>query len=113
MTKKKKPNFNVLNSTKRRVKKRWRKPRGIDNKKRIRRKDFGACPKIGYGNTASQKGAHPLGLKEKLVSNLNDVLKISENKTEKYAIRISGKVSKRNKEAIRKKAVELKLIVLN
>ncbi|MFA5049706.1 MAG: eL32 family ribosomal protein [Candidatus Micrarchaeia archaeon] len=113
MKKKKKPKFNVLNSNKGRIKKRWRKPRGIDNKKRIRRKDFGACPKVGYGNAKSQRGVHPLGLKEKLVCNITDVLKISENKTEKFAIRISGKVSKKNKEIIRKKAQELKITVLN
>lgn len=113
MKKKKKPKFNVLNSTKKRIKKRWRKPRGIDNKKRIRRKDFGACPKIGYGNTKTQKGKHALGLKEKIAHNVKDVICISENKKEKFAVRISATVSKRNKDAIRKKAQELKIMVLN
>ncbi len=114
MTKRKKPNFNVPNSTKKvRVKSRWRKPRGIDNKKRIRVKEFGASPKVGYKRRLTERGNHPLGLKELLIHNLDQLVKETEKLEGKVAIRIGGTVSKRNKEQIRTKAKELGFRTLN
>lgn len=111
--KKKKGKFNVPNYGKyKRVKNRWRKPRGIDNKKRIRRKEFGASPKVGYKKKSSERNTHPLGLKEIMIYNVKELAeKAKEMKG--HAVRISGKVSKRTKEAIRKKAKELGFRSLN
>ncbi|MDD5022827.1 MAG: eL32 family ribosomal protein [Candidatus ainarchaeum sp.] len=114
MVKKSKPTFNVLNhGKKRRVKARWRKPRGIDNKKRIRRKEFGASPKVGYKNSKTDRGMHPLGIKEIMICNIKELIDNSKKVKEKWVARISGKVSKRNKLAIKEKAKELKIKTAN
>jgi len=109
-----KPKFNVLNAgVKKTVKKRWRKPRGIDNEKRVRKKEHGACPRVGYGNPKEVRGSHPLGLKEFMVCNINELISNADKIKGNYVLRISGKVNKRNKEGIRAKAKELGIRTLN
>ncbi|MFN7088501.1 MAG: eL32 family ribosomal protein [Candidatus Paceibacteria bacterium] len=72
--KKSKPKFNVLNAGfKKRVKDRWRKPRGIDNKKRVRFAWAGASPRIGYKNASEIRGMHPSGKFEVLVHNVAEL----------------------------------------
>jgi ribosomal protein L32E len=66
------PKFNVPNFGApgyKRVQKRWRKQRGIDNKKRIARQGYGASPGIGYKNPPSIRFARPDGTWEKLIHN--------------------------------------------
>ncbi|MGC8568081.1 MAG: eL32 family ribosomal protein [Candidatus Micrarchaeia archaeon] len=56
LAKKKHPKFNVPNfgaKSRSRVKARWRKQRGDDNKKRIKKPFMGAEPNIGYKNPES------------------------------------------------------------
>ena len=111
--KKKKPKFNVLNArggkrAKRKVKTRWRKPRGVDNKKRIRKASHGASPRVGYKNPASIRGLHPSGLKEVLVNNPAEL-----EAAKGHIARISGKVGKRKRAEIEKKAEELKIPLAN
>ena len=110
--KKSHPNFNVLNAGGKRgrtnVKKRWRKPRGIDNKKRIRKASHGACPRVGYKNPAALRGKHPTGLEEVLVHNLAE-LEAAAGKL----VRIAGSVGKRKRAELEKKAAELKLKIAN
>jgi ribosomal protein L32E len=53
------PTFNVPNfgsKSRSRVKARWRKQRGIDNKKREKMDFMGAEPTIGYRNPESLRG---------------------------------------------------------
>ncbi len=110
--KKKKAYFNVPNQKQKvRVKNRWRKPHGIDSKKRIRRKEFGACPRVGYKNTFEARGAHPLGIKEVIVNNVGELERIKGQ--QRIGVRIAGAVSKRKKEAIRSKAKEIGMRVFN
>ncbi|MBN2478195.1 50S ribosomal protein L32e [Candidatus Micrarchaeota archaeon] len=112
--KKPKPSFKSPNvGNKKRVKDRWRKPRGTDNKKRVRNSQCGASPKVGYKNAESVRGMHPLGLKEILVSNVIELMDSVDQFKEGLAVRISGSVGKRKKEEIRKKCEELKIRVLN
>ncbi len=110
--KKAKKKFYVPNSTGKRrmksVKTRWRKPRGVDNKKRIRKAWFGACPRIGNKNQESMRGLHPLGLPEVLVNCVGD-LEGAEN----VLVRVASGVGKRKKAEIVAKAKALKLRVLN
>ena len=107
--KKSKPKFNVLNAGfKKRVKHRWRKPRGIDNKKRIRLAWAGASPRIGYKNAVEVRGMHPSGLFEVLVHNAKE-LKAAAGK----AARIASGVGKKKRDEIKKAAAELKIPVLN
>jgi len=64
MIKKLHPTFNVPNfgaKNRKRVKERWRKQRGIDNKKRVKRSGYGAVPNIGYKNNETVRHLRPDG----------------------------------------------------
>lgn len=107
--KKNKPNFNVLNfGTKKRIKSRWRKPRGTHNKKRMKFEWAGASPSIGYRNPSDIRGLHPAGMPEILISNINQLEGAKD-----VLIRISGKVGARKRKVIQEKADKLGLRVLN
>ena len=56
-----------------RVKARWRKQRGIDNKKRIKKDFAGAEPTIGYKNMDSQMGLRADGNRMILVHNVAEL----------------------------------------
>ena len=76
MNKKSHPKFNVPNfgaKKRSRVKARWRKQRGIDNKKRTKKSFMGAEPTIGYGNPKELKGVRANGRKIMLVHNVNEL----------------------------------------
>lgn len=65
------PNFGAPN--RKRVKERWRKQRGIDNKKRVKRSGYGAVPNIGYKNPESIRNIRADGTKGVLVRNQKDL----------------------------------------
>jgi len=100
------PNYG--RSSRSRIKIAWRRPRGIDNKKRLKIKYMGASPSIGYGQPSEIKHNHPQGLPEMLVqtpaqlSNLKDVV-----------VRIAGGVGRKKREEIIKLAESMKLRVVN
>lgn len=114
MKKKKHPKFNVPNAGgkrgKKRVKDRWRRPRGIDNKKRIKKRSAGARPKIGYKNPESIRGLHPSGKREVLVSNVKEIEALNP---ELHVIRIRASVGKKKRREILEKAKEMGIRVLN
>ena len=67
--KKAKPRFRVQNlGFTKAVKDRWRKPRGVGNKKRRKEAWAGPSPRIGYKNAPEVRGMHPTGFLEILVS---------------------------------------------
>ncbi|MFH1393879.1 MAG: eL32 family ribosomal protein [Candidatus Micrarchaeota archaeon] len=108
-SKKKKPTFNVMNlGFKKRVKSRWRKPRGTHNKKRMRKEFCGASPCIGYRNPVSMRGLGKGGLPEMLVCNAAEFEGAKD-----VVLRISSKVGKRKRVEIQKKAEAMGLRVLN
>src|SRR3989338_6351974 len=107
--KKNKPKFNVMNyGFMKSVKARWRRPRGTDNKKRIRKAFTGAAPRIGYRNPIAMRGLHPLGKQELLVNNVAEL----SNAKEKL-VRIASSVGGKKRAQIISKAKEMGLIVLN
>lgn len=111
LKKRKKPRFNVLNfGFMKSVKRRWRRPRGIDNKKRIRKKFAGASPKIGYRNPAHLRGIHPKGKQEMLVNNLFDLNAAKDNGV---LVRIAAGIGARKRALIIEKAKLFGLTVLN
>jgi large subunit ribosomal protein L32e len=88
----------------------WRKPRGKHNK--VRRHFAGKMisPAIGYKTCWKNRGKHPSGYQEVLVSTVSELEDLDR---EIHAVRISGKVGGRKKETIQQKAEELGLKVLN
>ncbi|MBI2444934.1 50S ribosomal protein L32e [Candidatus Micrarchaeota archaeon] len=86
----------------------WRKPRGIDNKQRIQWKGQGALPKIGYGQANATLHFHPSGQAEILVHNAGELSKVKG-----AAVRFAGSMGRKKYLALKKKAAEMKLKVLN
>ncbi|MFH0817314.1 MAG: eL32 family ribosomal protein [Candidatus Micrarchaeota archaeon] len=109
--KKEKPKFRQKNygrPSRRRIKDRWRRPRGTDNKKKLKLKEHGSEPNIGWRNAKSIRGIHPHGAYEVLVNNVGELADAKGR-----LIRIAGSVGKKKRLAIVKKAEEMKLTVLN
>lgn len=112
LKKKKKPKFlrpNYGRSSRKRIKENWRRPRGIDNKKRIKKAYMGASPSIGYSQDKKIRGMHPCGKKEILIRTLSDLNLVTQNN----AIRIASAVGKKLKLQIFQAAVNKGLKVLN
>ncbi len=110
--KKDKKKFNVPNSTGKHrmksVKPRWRKPTGVDNKKKIRKAFMGKAPRVGNKNSREVRGVHPLGLHEILVFNAGEL-----EGAESVLVRIASGVGKKKRAEIVARANEMKLRVLN
>ncbi len=100
------PNFG--RSSRSRIKVAWRRPRGIDNKKRLKIKYMGASPSIGYGQPSKIKHHHPQGMPEILVQSASDLAGMKG-----VAVRIASGVGAVKREAIQKAAESMKLRVLN
>ncbi|GEM_PF-232397 len=108
--KRKHPKFlrpNYGRSSRSRIKKNWRRPRGIDNKKRLKIKYMGASPSIGYGQPAAIRGFHPRGKPEVLVQTPADLEGLKD-----VVIRIAGGVGRLKRAAIEKLAASKGLHVL-
>jgi len=104
MIKKTHPKFNVPNfgaKNRKRVKERWRKQRGIDNKKRVKKSFMGASPSIGYKNPDALIGVRANGKRLLLVHNKNDMLdfinKIEKGKEPEFDVMLAGNLSKRKR----------------
>ncbi len=108
LEKKKRPRFMRQITPKKRLKECWRKPKGIDSKKRIERKDKGPVVKIGYRTPKNLRYLHPSGYPEVLVYNPSELEGLSE-----VVIRIARTVGRRKRELILKRAEELGLKVVN
>jgi len=103
------PKFQRQNiALKKRVGEAWRKPRGIDNKLRIRRKGFGFLPKIGFRNARKTRGLHPTGLREVLVSSLSGLKGLKG-----VAVRFSSALGAKKKTLLAAEAKKLGLRILN
>jgi len=100
---------NLGRTSRKRIKANWRRPRGIDNKKRLKIKYVGAEPNIGWRGRKEIRGLHPSGFKEFLVSNLNDLDSLKGNEI----IRISSGVGRKKRLAIIEKCKKQGLRILN
>ncbi len=107
---KKKPKFLRQGTYLKKVKKVWRRPRGVHSKLKVKEKSKGSLPKVGYGSPRKLRGLHPSGLKEVMIYNLNDLEKIDK---EKEAGRLSSSIGQKKKGMIVEKAKQLKIRILN
>lgn len=108
------PTFNVPNfgaKHRKKVPKRWRKQRGIDNKKREQLKGYGARPKIGYKNSDSIRFARPDGNREMLIHNESEMLMVA--KMENHVARFAANISRKKRLMLQKVADKEKIRIVN
>lgn len=105
------------------IKGNWRKPRGIDNKKRIHKKFMGCSPAVGYRQDRRIRGMHPCGQYEMRVENPKQLEALGTKQAGRDAggasvapdvlIRIAGGVGAKAKARLVARAREMGLRVLN
>ncbi len=106
----KKPDFIRQDFHKKRLKKKWLKPRGSDSKMRQKIKDKPKVVSTGYGSPKSIRGFDNSGLKPVIVSNTKSLEKINK---EKEGIIIMRTVGKKKRYDIVKKASKNSITILN
>lgn len=95
---------------KKRIRKRWRRPRGLHSKMRLNKKGYRRGVAVGYGSPKAVKGLHKSGLGQNLVLSVKELDGLDQ-KTQ--GVIVSGKVGLKKKLDIIKKAKELGLTILN
>lgn len=103
------PNFGAPN--RKRVGKRWRKQRGIDNKRRVKKQNRGPVPKIGYKNSDAVRGSRPDGSFEFVVHNKAELLSVLGMPG--YSAKFAHELSSRKRIELQKTADEQGIKVLN
>ncbi|MBM3291377.1 50S ribosomal protein L32e [Candidatus Bathyarchaeota archaeon] len=93
-----------------RIRQRWRKPTGIDNKMRTNEKGWPKSVNVGWRGPKGVRNLHPSGKKEVLIYNINDLTKIDVNT---QVGRISSNVGLRKKEKIIEEAGKIGIKLLN
>jgi len=108
--KRKKPSFVRQDAHKKRLKKRWVKPRGLHSKVRLKHRGHARKVSDGYRAPKEVRGLSKEGLKVSIVHNEKELESIDK---EKEGIIISSKVSLKNKISLLKKAKEKGIKILN
>lgn len=93
-----------------RLKENWRRPKGLDNKMRQKKKGWPPTVNIGYRGPKAARGLHPSGYEEVLVYNVDEVAKVNP---EAQAIRIAHTVGKRTRMLIIAEAKKRNIKILN
>ncbi len=106
----KKPKFKRYARYVKKVKDAWRRPRGKSNKLRRHFKSRGFLVSPGYGTPKRLRGLHPCGLREVLINNADELVKVDPSIN---CVRISSRVGKKKRIDIQKKAEEKKIKILN
>ncbi|XP_033022496.1 60S ribosomal protein L32-like [Lacerta agilis] len=95
-----------------RIKRNWRKPRGIDNRVRRRFKGQILMPNIGYGSSKKTKHMLPSGFRKLLVHNVKE-LEVLMMSNKSYCAEIAHIVSSKNRKVIVERAGQLAIKVTN
>lgn len=93
-----------------RLKKNWRKPKGLDHKVRLMYKGWPPAAGSGYGGPKVSRHLHPSGYMEVLIYNVEQLAKVDSST---QAVRIAHTVGKRKKTRILAEARKKKIVVLN
>lgn len=93
-----------------RLKKSWRKPKGIDNKMLEKRKGYPSMVNIGYRGPKAVRGLHPSGYQVVHVANIYELDEVDK---ETEAIIIKHTVGARKRQAILDTASDLGLKIIN
>ena len=93
-----------------RVGKSWRKPKGIDNKMKEKRKGVPAMASVGYRGPKAVRGLHPSGYQVVHVANIYELEEVDK---ENEAIIIKHTVGARKRQAILDTASDLGLKIIN
>jgi large subunit ribosomal protein L32e len=93
-----------------RISKNWRKPKGIDNKTRQKRRGWPASPNVGYGSPKAIRDLHPSGMEEVAVFNVGDLAIIDP---ETQVARIGSSVGARKRSRIVEEAQKREIRILN
>ncbi len=108
--KKKKPEFNKQSShKKKRLAKKWRKPRGSDSKMKVGCKGYPRKVKVGFKSPADIRGLNREGLNIILVKNVGDLKNIDKNRD----LLCLSNIGMKKKADIVKKCLELGLKIIN
>jgi large subunit ribosomal protein L32e len=107
-----KPNFvrQDSNKEKHKNKNKWRKPRGLHNKLRLKKKGHIKTPSVGYKSPILVKGLHSSGLSFYKVNNFKDLEGLDK---EKQIPVISSKLGLKKKIQILEKCLSENIKVLN
>lgn len=108
--KREKPNFRTQGASHRKIKRGWRRPKGMNSKQRKGKRETPKRPKIGYRQPKKVRGLHPSGYTDNLIHNTKELEKLDP---EKDAVRIASKVSRRKREKIIEKAKSKEMKILN
>merc|ERR1712154_624830 len=94
------------------LKRNWRKPKGIDN--RVRRKFKGQykMPNIGYGSSKNTKHMLPTGFRKVLIHNIKE-LEVLMMQNKKLCAEIAHGVSSKNRKLLVERAQQLCIRVTN
>jgi len=110
---KKKPRFlNLARWWHKACVKSWRKPRGIDNKQRLKLKSRPKAPTVGYRNPDEIRGLHPSGRKPVIVHNVRELESVAAA-GEPVIIYIAATVGRRKRSQIEERARELNVPLAN
>ena len=99
---------NLGRSKRSRLDDKWKRPRGVGNKQRQKLKQTWPIVSIGYSRKRSERGKHPSGLKEVIVSSVNELKGLKD-----VIVRIAGSVGIKKRLEIEKRATENKLKIAN
>ena len=94
------------------LKRNWRKPKGIDNRVRRKFKGLYLMPNIGYGSAKETRHMLPTGFRKVLVHNIKE-LEVLMMQNKKFCAEIAHGVSSKNRKMLVERAQQLCIRVTN